>query len=266
MRPVERIRREATAITASGLDRRLELPRTHDELRRLTETLNDMLQRLDEALTSERRFLEQASHELRTPLAALKAELDLARSGSRSPDELASAIASAAEETDRLTRLAEDLLTLARTHDGRLQVRREDVQLRELVNAAVGRFQPRAQQRSQRINVDIPSAQVSVDPMRVRQALDNLLDNALRHTATGTQVHVTATISAEQLRLEVSDTGPGFDQLSNSGREGLGLRIAEAVAVSHGGDLEVSNRPDGGAVVAMTFRVTADDFPKLAQT
>lgn len=253
MRPVERIRQEALAITASGLDRRLELPRSQDELHRLTVTLNGMLQRLDEALTSERRFLQQASHELRTPLTALKAELDLARSAPRSPAELSAALASAAEETQRLARLADDLLALARAHDGRLPVRREDVSVAELTHAAADLFESHARQHGKWIEVDVPAGRVKVDPMRFRQALDNLLDNALRHTTAGTAVHIDAEIRGDTLLLKVSDSGPGFAQLNDAGRDGLGLRIADAVAVSHGGSLELANSSTGGAVVTMSF-------------
>jgi signal transduction histidine kinase len=253
MRPVARIQQEASAITASGLDRRLELPPSRDELYRLTETLNDMLARLDDALTSERRFLQQASHELRTPLAALKAELDLARSAPRSRAELAAAIASAAEETDRLARLADDLLALARAHDGRLPVRRDDVDLRDLVKASVDLFAARVREQDQRIDVDVPDATVFLDPMRVRQALDNVLDNAVRHTAAGVTVQVAGELRGPDLVLTVSDSGPGFASLDSGGDGGLGLRIATAVAASHGGGLDRSNAATGGAVVTMTF-------------
>ncbi|MBV9485976.1 MAG: HAMP domain-containing protein, partial [Frankiaceae bacterium] len=253
MRPVARIQHEASAITASGLDRRIELPPAQDELYRLTETLNDMLARLDDALSSERRFLQQASHELRTPLAALKAELDLARSAPRSAAELTAAVASAAEETDRLARLADDLLALARAHDGRLPVRREMVDLRELVHASVDLFAARAGERDQRIEADVPPTLAFLDPMRVRQALDNVLDNALRHTRAGVTVQLSGEVHGPDLVLTVTDSGPGFDQLVDGHQGGLGLRIAEAVAVSHGGRLDRSNAAAGGAVVRMTF-------------
>jgi two-component system OmpR family sensor kinase len=254
MQPVERIRQEASAITASGLDRRIELPPSRDELYRLTETLNDMLRRLDEALTSERRFLQHASHELRTPLAALKAELDLARSAPRTKTELAAAIASAAEETHRLARLADDILVLARAHDGRVPVHREPVNLLDLAAASAALFTANAGLQGRVIEVEVPAREVLVDPRRVRQALDNLLDNALRHTPSGADVRVCAQISGRTLALTVSDSGAGFAVLNDGvTQEGLGLRIAAAVAASHGGGIALSNAPEGGAVVTMTF-------------
>jgi two-component system OmpR family sensor kinase len=125
LRPVESMRGEAAAISASDPGRRLPVPGTGDELARLAETLNAMLERLEEAIERERRFVDDASHELRTPLANLKAELDLALRRSRTADELERALRSAAEETDRLARLADDLLVLARSDRGRLPIRRE---------------------------------------------------------------------------------------------------------------------------------------------
>ena len=130
--PVESMRAEASAISASEPGRRLPVPDTGDELARLGDTLNAMLERLEEAIERERRFVDDASHELRTPLSNLKAEIDLALRRSRTVDELERALASAAEETDRLSRLAEDLLVLARADRGRLPVRRERVGVGEV--------------------------------------------------------------------------------------------------------------------------------------
>ncbi len=118
LRPVEAMRSEAAAISASEPDRRLPVGQNDDELARLGRTLNEMLERLQRALERERRFVDDASHELRTPLANLKAELDLSIRRARTPDELEAALRSAAEETDRLVRLAEDLLVLARAKGG----------------------------------------------------------------------------------------------------------------------------------------------------
>ncbi|MGQ0669844.1 MAG: histidine kinase dimerization/phospho-acceptor domain-containing protein, partial [Actinomycetota bacterium] len=127
LRPVERMRAEAEALSASEPGRRLPVPGTRDEVARLGETLNRMLARLEEGLERERRFVDDASHELRTPLAILKTELDLALRRSRTPGELEAALRSAAEESERVSRLAEDLLVLARYDRGKLSVRRGPV-------------------------------------------------------------------------------------------------------------------------------------------
>jgi two-component system, OmpR family, sensor kinase len=256
LRPIERIRRQASAITASGLDRRLELPRHRDELRRLTETLNDLLERLDNALAGERTFLERASHELRTPLAALKAELDLAGSRPRSPTELEAAVSSAAEETDRLVRLANDLLLRARSQP-ELPIHRDDVGLRDLLDGAVGLFRTRARNDGIELSWKAPDVTVRIDRTRMRQALDNLLDNALRHTPGGGHVTVSAGVDgSRKFWLSVADSGPGFEASADGTGSGLGLRIARAVAVGHGGTLDIGRADSGGAVVVLSASLT----------
>jgi signal transduction histidine kinase len=256
LRPIERIRRQASAITASGSDRRLELPRNRDELRRLAETLNDLLERLDNALAGERTFLERASHELRTPLAALKAELDLASSRPRSSEELEAAVASAAEETDRLVRLANDLLLRARSQP-ELPIHREDVGLRDLLAGAVGLFRTRAAGEGIELSWEAPDVTARIDRARMRQALDNLLDNALRHTPRGGRVAVSAEVDgARTLWLSVADSGPGFEASADGSGPGLGLRIARSVAAGHGGALEVGRADSGGALLVLSATLT----------
>jgi two-component system OmpR family sensor kinase len=144
LRPVEELRSEAAAISASEPDRRLPVPDTGDELQRLTETLNGMLDRVHDALDRERHFVDEASHELRTPLGVLKAEVDLALKGPRSGDELEAALRSIAQETERLRRLSQDLLVLARSDRGRLPVHRADVDVSSLIDRVVAEFGDRA--------------------------------------------------------------------------------------------------------------------------
>jgi signal transduction histidine kinase len=257
LRPVERMRRQAAAITASGLDRRLTPPPARDELSRLAGTLNDMLARLERAAGAERDFLARASHELRTPLAALRAELELALARPREPAELAAALDSAAEETERLVRLSDDLLVLARAGRG-VPVRRERVALRDVVEPATALFRATAATADVELVGDAAQETVRVDPARMRQALVNLLANALRATPRGGRVTVTASTSGGALRVEVSDTGPGFPPgaLARDDGAGLGLRIVRAIVAAHGGELRLGNRPveeGGGASVVLTI-------------
>jgi two-component system, OmpR family, sensor kinase len=265
LHPMERMRQQAAAITASGLDRRLTMPPAHDHLRRLAETLNDMLERLDQSFIHEREFLERASHELRTPLAALRAEVDLSLNRRRSPEELATALHSVSQETDRLARLAEDLLVLARAHNGRLPLHRQDIGLRDTLESAAALFTARALGLSVTLTVDAPQTTVSADPVRLRQALVNLLDNALRHTPRDGAVRLTATVSETVARIVVSDTGHGFaDAVANAvdydsesshhhSPPGLGLRIVHAVATSHRGTVRIARNDKGGGTVEITL-------------
>jgi signal transduction histidine kinase len=260
--PVERMRSEAAAVAVSGLDRRLTVPRGDDEITRLGRTLNEMLDRLESAFRGERRFLDTASHELRTPLAALRAELDLALARPRGLAETRAALMSASEETDRLTRLAEDLLVLARAQQGRLPLHRTQTSLRELVTGTARRWRSRAAAAGVRIDVQAADTPVFVDPTRIRQALDNLLDNAVRHCPHGAEITMFAVVRQGTVRIQVSDGGPGLpDDVTTvpavdgetRPAAGLGLRIVGAVAEAHRGTLELGNRPEGGARITLTL-------------
>jgi two-component system OmpR family sensor kinase len=149
LRPVEAMRRKASAVSALS-STRLPVPGSRDEIARLATTLNEMLERLEAAFAHERRFVADASHELRTPLALLRAELDLALRRPRSATELEQALRSAAEETERLSRLAEDLLFIARADQGAVPIRSEQVPVSEVLAAVADRFSARGRARTDR--------------------------------------------------------------------------------------------------------------------
>jgi two-component system, OmpR family, sensor kinase len=271
LRPVERMRREAAAISSSDPEARLTLPPADDEITRLGATMNAMLDRIQVSVERERGFVDDASHELRTPLSILKAELDLALARPRTPVELTAALKSAAVETDHLVRLAEDLLVLARSHDGHLPVKGQATDLRDSLELVVARHRPAADRAGVELSVDAPSEAICVDVDRLRQALDDLLDNALRHVPPGGRVRVTGVADEGTIHLVVEDSGPGFpaDVLSRAfepfvrspegddgdrGRSGLGLAIVRVIAEAHGGNVRAENLPTGGALVTMTVR------------
>jgi heavy metal sensor kinase len=286
LRPVERMRIEAAAISASEPGRRLPPAGTGDEVARLGETLNEMLDRLEQALQRERRFVDEASHELRTPLANLRIELDLALRRARSSEELEGALRSAADETERLARLAEDLLVLARADRGRVPVRREEVDVAELVGGEVDAFAARARQAGVAIEARVPTGlRSSLDPLRMRQAVGNLLDNAVRSTPPQGAVTIEIGHADGFLSLEVRDTGEGFpaaflrsafepfarpnaprSRPDRDAGSGLGLAIVRAVAEAHGGTVEAANRPEGGAAVRLRIpdeRLSSSAHPPL---
>ncbi len=270
LRPVERIRSEAAAISRSSPEQRLTVPDTGDELARLADTLNQLLSRQQEALDREQRFVDEASHELRTPLAILKAELDLAMSRPRSHAELAAAVSTAAGETDRLVTLAERLLVLARSRPGRHPLQRETISLRRFLDDSITPFRSQAVAVSSVVTVDAPDEPVRIDPLRLRQAVHNLLDNALRH-CEGTSVVVTGRRDRDEVRISVADGGAGFPSAmldrepsafghpSVNGSDplphgaGLGLAIVRTVAEAHGGRVAVTNPPTGGARVDLVI-------------
>jgi signal transduction histidine kinase len=250
LRPMERLRVQAAAITASGTDRRLNVPRNRDEIGRLALTLNDMLERLARSMAGERAFLEHAGHELRTPLAALRAEIDLALHRNRSANELRAALRSVSDETDRLARLAEDLLVLARAADGRLPLHREPVPLRGLLDSLAARFAAQAQAGGVTISVRA-SGNMLADQLRLRQVLTNLVANALRHAPHGGHITLSADATPEAAWISVHDDGPGFETTAINAT-GLGLHLVRAITVAHGGRVDIGRGSEGGAVVTVT--------------
>jgi two-component system OmpR family sensor kinase len=267
LRPVEAMRQEAELITGTEPGRRLPLPPARDEVARLGTTLNAMLERLETALARERSFVADASHELRTPLALLKAELDLALRRPRSVEELERAVRSAADEADRLARLAEDLLVLARADQGRLPVRHEAVRPASLFTAVAERFRQRATQAGRELVASAPpELEVQADRLRLEQALGNLVDNALRHG--GGTIELRSVQRNGVVELHVLDEGRGFrpeflerafqrfaraDESRASDGSGLGLAIADVIAKAHGGEATASNRDTGGADVSISL-------------
>jgi signal transduction histidine kinase len=267
LRPVERMRRQVAAISERDQRSRLQVPRTRDELAALGETMNALLAHLQAALARERRLVADAAHELRTPLAVLRTELELAGRRERTHEELVEAVSNAARETDRLVRLAEDLLFLARTDEGVPVLRAEPQHLAEVLNTAVAAHAQRAAASGVSCHVDVVvDAVVMLDEARVRQAVENLLDNALRVAPRDSSIEVEARVEEGMAVIAISDDGPGFPadflpdafgrfrradvaRAREDGGNGLGLAIVQAIALAHGGWADAANRPGGGARV-----------------
>jgi heavy metal sensor kinase len=253
LRPVEEMRRKAAQISAATPDSRLPVPVAKDEVQRLAETLNDMLARLETAFEHERRFVADASHEIRTPLALLKTELELALRHPRSRAELEDALRSAAEETDRLSALASDLLLIARSDQGGIPVNREPLESGDVLTTVAERFSAPASELGRRIEVKDGDVGFEADPKRIEQALGNLVENALVHGA-GT-VTLGAVRRDGSVELCVADEGAGFpegfaerafdrfsraDEARSRSGSGLGLAIVDAIAKAHGGTAGLS--------------------------
>jgi signal transduction histidine kinase len=256
LRPMETMRRAATRISDAEPHARLPLPKAEDEIHRLGVTLNLMLDRIEAARDRERAFVSDASHELRTPLAILKTEVEVALRTDNPPEALRAALSVAGEEADRLTQLAEDLLLVARSDAGRLDLEVEPVAAADLLEHVARRFRIRARERDRELVVESPGPlSVAADRTRVEQALSNLVDNALRH-GVGT-ITLRADATGGCVELHVIDDGPGFpaafvphaferfsraDNGRTGGGSGLGLSIVDLIATAHGGQAGVGNR------------------------
>jgi len=263
LRPVDSMRRRAAAISAEKPGERLPVPSTGDEIERLGRTLNEMLGRLEAALQREREFVADAGHELRTPLALLRTELELALRHGGSPDELRTALRLSSEEVDRLVQLAEDLLLIARTEEGRLALRTETLDGATLLESVARRFEWRAQESGRRLlAAETSRLEFVADRIRLEQALGNLVENALRYGAG--DVELSASTADGVVELHVTDRGAGFppefleraferftrpDAARPRGGTGLGLSIVRVIAEAHGGTAHAANRAGGGADV-----------------
>ena len=258
------MRRRAAEISAAEPGERLPLPEAQDELRRLGETLNGMLGRLEAALERERTFVDDASHELRTPLALHKTELELALRYAKTPEEMRAAIASAIVEVDRLSALAEDLLVLARSQQGKLALHLRRVRVADLLGDVRERFAARlgesgrslvvaAGRRPDRRRRSGPAGAGAHQPDRERDRARGGGDHP-EHQPWPT----------DDLEIHVSDRGPGFppefldraferfsraDPARGGDGTGLGLAIVEAIARAHRGSAHAANRDGSGADV-----------------
>ncbi|HLZ36774.1 MAG TPA: sensor histidine kinase [Mycobacteriales bacterium] len=275
LRPVAALTAEAAAISATDADRRLPVPAGDDEVARLARTLARMLARLHVAVERERAFVDDAAHELRTPLAVLRAELELALSAPEDRAEVERSLTGIRAEVERLSRLAEDLLLLARSRAGTLGLRPEAVDVGAAVRALAARLH-RAVPLT--VSVSGPAAMARVDPARLDQMLTNVLTNSARAGARHACVSVSrpasvgpasvGPASVDTVRVAIRDDGSGFpsefvdealerftraDTARGPGGAGLGLAITAALARAAGGSVTVGNAPTGGAEVVLTL-------------
>jgi two-component system OmpR family sensor kinase len=277
--PVAAMGTQAERIGAVNLHDRLAVRNPNDELGRLAQTFNDLLDRLDQSFERQRRFISDASHELRTPVSILRGEAEVALSQlSRSPEEYRESLSVLHEEAQRLARIVEDLFTLTRADAGEYRLAQSDFYLDELVADCVRATRALAQAKSITLVAVTPEEMpVYADEDLLRRMILNLLDNAIKYTPAGGNVSVTCGSVPDGYELSVTDSGPGipadmqsriFERFFRADRvrarsgidggAGLGLSIARWIAEAHRGRIELAHSDATGSKFAVRLPVSSD--------
>ena len=267
IKPVNEIIDQAESLEAQTLHRRIDAHADSREYERLVRVLNTMLARLDRAFDAQRRFTADASHELRSPLTALRGEIELALRRRREEEEYRRVLASNLQEVERLSQLAEDLLTLARSDAGVMEPRLRHTDVLERAEHVLRRLERNALKGDVRLELAVDGDTDGIfDPGLVDQLLWNLVDNAVKFTPPGGVVRVSLDGGSDAVAIRVTDTGPGLpageidriferfyraDEPRTPGDAtagtGLGLSIVRAITEVHGGTVVARNRDGGGA-------------------
>lgn len=268
LRPIARIADTVREIQASDLSRRIRLGGPYDELRRLADTFDEMLDRLDEAFEGQRQFIHEASHELRNPLAVIRTNLEVTLDDpDASADDLRHTAEVVQRSTERMARLVDDLLVYARK--GTLSLERDPVDVGLLVDDAADEFLATAESHDVALVHHAPDdLWVVGDRLSLRQALGNLLANAIRLSPPSTTVRLRAGREGRWVWIAVEDQGPGIDpddqahvferfwrgdprEGREQGRSGLGLTIVRQIAEAHGGEVKLASTPGHGSAFAL---------------
>jgi heavy metal sensor kinase len=266
---------QAQRIGIDRLDDRVPVPRASDELAQLARTLNGMLDRLQRGVEEKHRLVADASHELRTPLAVMRSELDVALMEPGLSAESRAVLTSSREEVERMTRTVENLLTLARVDEGRLELLHRPVELSDLADRVARSLQPVAESQGVSIDVAGTARPVAGDRDRLQQVLANLVQNAVTHSDRGGSVKVRVWENIRDAGATVSDQGSGipanaqphvFERFyrvdgarsRDNGGSGLGLAICREIVLAHGGHIELESHEGEGS--AFSFSVPATEI------
>jgi len=275
-RPLREVAEAAEKVRGGDWSQRVPLSRESQEIHSLELALNQMLESLVQRAQQQRQFMADASHELRNPLHSLGGTLEVALRRPRTPEEYREVLQVGVGETRRLQKLVEDMLVLARSDLDRLELQLAEIDLEEVLQAACRAFQARAAERSIELKVNWQPCRLRADAAKLRQSLDNLVDNALRYAPEGSPIEITQSLEPGQVCWSVADRGPGMTQAEyeeifqrftrldpartrESGGMGLGLAIARSLVMAHGGRLKAGPRPDGGSVFEIRLPVVSLD-------
>jgi heavy metal sensor kinase len=264
MRPIDRIAKTAAAINETEMSRRIPV-QGHDELARLSTTLNAAFDRLQRGFERERQFTADASHELRTPLATVKGNVEVALNKDRPGAEYREILADIGDAATRMQAIVEGLLTLARTDTKAAALPRENVVVARVVEDAVRLHHALADTKRVTVSVSAPEdVVVRGYPEHLRTVFSNLVANAIRYNHDGGRVRIEVSRNTEVAQVRIDDTGIGIPEkdlphvferfyrvdqsrtTAGGGGVGLGLAIAKAVVLAHGGTIAASRLPTGG--------------------
>jgi heavy metal sensor kinase len=271
LKPLKNMIRTARQITTENLSLRLTLPETKDETRQLAETFNDMLDKIIRAFTTQKQFIQDVSHELRTPLTVVKGELEVALKRARAPEEYQQILKSNLEEIDKIHKILESLLALARLDSAEVSLKKEPTDMVRLLKDCVADIGILADQKA----IDIifsgeASAMVEVDPERMRRVFLNLLENAIKYTPEQGRVDLAITGVGAAVEIKLSDNGVGIapedlpyiferfyraDKSRSEDGFGLGLSIARSIILAHKGTITCQSQSGGGTVFTITLPV-----------
>lgn len=278
LNPVERMTSDAAEIGTDRLQDRIAVPSSHDEIQRLGETLNAMLDRVERGVQDRHRLVADASHELRTPLAVMRAEFDVSLRADDLSAEAREVLESAREEVDRISRTVDNLLALAAADEGRLELLTAPTELRQAVEDAARPLRQLAAAKGVSLRVEGEPCMVQADRQRLELVVTNLVENAIKFTPPARTVHVRSWRRGGEAGVSVTDEGPGippedrahlFDRYYQAGPgrarahggSGLGLAISRDVVLAHGGRLWVEAAEDSGSTFSLALPAwrTLDD-------
>ncbi len=278
LRPLVSLANQAERIGMHALGERLPVIATGDEMERMSHSLNRMITRLEDALNHDRRFSADVSHELRTPLTILRGELEHVVQAPDLDHTTREAVGSALEEIDRMAKIVENLLAIARVDSGTEAMDRQCVDLSAIAQWIIDQMHLLAAEKQITLRCDTPGpVQIVADPARVKQVLVNLLDNAIKYTPEGGEIRIAVRVAQDKAILEVRDTGIGIPSASlphvfkrffrsdearsrESGGTGLGLSIVQAICHAHQGSVNIESAEGKGTTVRVGLPLFKETF------